>query len=144
MTDAERARRDADKVFSFIKFQTVKIKPAAEPVDMLRKPAPPNPQRPASTPLHAEAAAAASATTTGVATPTAEATAAGPAQTVAGAVASFGKPAGDGRSAALATEAEAEPETTNNDEVALQILQWQFAPLPHSRLVDVEVAFRRD
>ncbi len=30
MTDAERARRDAEKVFSFIKFQTVRSKPIGE------------------------------------------------------------------------------------------------------------------
>lgn len=40
LTDAERARRDAEKVLSFIKFQTVKAKPADAP-DKPRKPTPP-------------------------------------------------------------------------------------------------------
>lgn len=43
LTDLERAQRDADKVLNFIKFQTVKTKPAAEPNDKPRKPAAPKP-----------------------------------------------------------------------------------------------------
>jgi len=56
MTDAERARRDADKVLSFIKFQTVKTKPAAEQADKPRKPVTPSPQRPAIAARPAQAA----------------------------------------------------------------------------------------
>lgn len=40
LTDAERARRDAEKVLSFIKFQTVRTKPA-DAADKPRKPASP-------------------------------------------------------------------------------------------------------
>lgn len=47
LTDLERAQRDADKVLNFIKFQTVKTKPAAEPNDKPRKPAAPRPTAPA-------------------------------------------------------------------------------------------------
>jgi len=56
LTDLERAQRDADKVLNFIKFQTVKTKPAAEPNDRPRKPAAPKPTAPA---RPAEVAAAA-------------------------------------------------------------------------------------
>lgn len=56
LTDLERAQRDADKVLNFIKFQTVKTKPAAEPNDKPRKPAAPKPTAPA---RPAEVAAAA-------------------------------------------------------------------------------------
>jgi len=211
MTDAERARRDAEKVLSFIKFQTVRSKPTAEPGDKPRKPATSNPQRTASTTRHAEAAA-----------PAAEPTIAEPAQALAGTnalptadpaalsmpaqpTASFGTPASNAPPAAPATVAtaeakpEPEPDTEDHEEVALQIqrfvepvltpsvqatlvggsrkvtvrftveangtvskaeaaadvprrlarpatdaiLQWQFAPLPHPRTVDVEIAFRR-
>lgn len=55
LTDLERAQRDADKVLNFIKFQTVKTKPA-EPNDKPRKPAAPRPTAPA---RPAEVAAAA-------------------------------------------------------------------------------------
>ena len=65
LTDAERARRDADKVLSIIKFQTVRTKPA-DAADKPRKAAPPaaaataaphTPPRPAAT-ARAEAPAA--------------------------------------------------------------------------------------
>lgn len=56
LSDLERAQRDADKVLNFIKFQTVKTKPAAEPNDKPRKPAATRPTAPA---RPAEVAAAA-------------------------------------------------------------------------------------
>jgi outer membrane biosynthesis protein TonB len=133
MTDAERARRDAEKVLSFIKFQTVKSKPAAEPGDKPRKPATPSPQRSAATTRPPDTAAMA------------EATVAAPAQALAGAkalptaavatapvseqaAASFGTPATLAPPAAptaVATaEVEAEPDTDDRDEVALQIQRF--------------------
>ena len=46
LSDAERAKRDAEKVFSFIKFQTVKKAPAAAPAPVRTAPASaPAPQR---------------------------------------------------------------------------------------------------
>lgn len=209
MTDAERARRDAEKVLSFIKFQTVRAKPAPEPADKPRKAAAPSLQRPASTTRHAEAAAAAEpavaapaqASAATHALPTAEATTLpAPAQPTA----SFGAPPMSAPAAAATavaspeTVAEPETETEEPEEVALQlqrfvepvltasaqaalagrlrkvtvrftveangtvskaeattdahrrlarpavdaVLQWQFAPLPHPRTVDVEIAFK--
>ncbi|MFG6430617.1 energy transducer TonB [Roseateles sp. LYH14W] len=206
MTDAERARRDADKVLNFIKFHAVKARPVAEPADKPRKPAAPGPQRAASPMRHAEAAPAepavaetahASASTQTL--PTADATTPpAPAQPAA----SFGTSPVSAPAAAAATiappESVAEPDTEEPEEVALQlqrfvepvltasaqatlvgrprnvtvrftvepngtvskadaladaprrlarpavdaVLQWQFAPLPQPRTVDVEIAFR--
>lgn len=200
MNDAERARRDADKVLSFIKFHAVKARPAAEPADKPRKPAAPGPQRAPSTTRHAEAAPAvaepAQASVSTPALPTAEATTL---PAIVPPAASFGTPAMSAPAAAVATaEPVAEPNTEEPDEVALQlqrfvepvltasaqatlvgrsrrvtvrftvepngtvskadpladaprrlarpavdaVLQWQFAPLPQSRTVDVEIAFK--
>lgn len=72
MTDAERARRDADKVLSFIKFQTVKTKPVAEQADKPRKPVTPSPQQPAITARPAQAAVTAAPVVTAAEPPAAE------------------------------------------------------------------------
>jgi outer membrane biosynthesis protein TonB len=65
MTDAERARRDAEKVFSFIKFQTVRSKPMGEAAAKPPKPPAAPRERPASppTPRGAESAPPTVATT---------------------------------------------------------------------------------
>jgi len=206
MTDAERARRDAEKVLSFIKFQTVRVKPAAEPGDKPRKPAAPTPPRPVSAARQVEAAPAepaaaepARALAGANALPTADATTLPmPAQPAT----NFNAPAGSAPAvappAAASPEAMVEPDSDDHEEVALQlqrfvepvlsstaqasmvgrsrkvtvrftveangtvskaeaaadsprrlarpatdaILQWQFAPLPHARTVDVEIAFK--
>lgn len=208
MTDAERARRDAEKVFSFIKFQTVPAKPA-EPA--------PRPARPAAASTAPPAAAAPprapEPVVAGAAAP-----AAPPIKPAAALAAAEALPALE--HAALTAPAptaaplaaavlntlpatlppEAEPEGDDADDGALQlqsfvapvitpalqstlgagsrnvkvrftvqangrvsqadaapgvprrlarpaidaVLQWQFAPLPQPRTVDVEIAFRRD
>ncbi|MBI3347160.1 MAG: energy transducer TonB [Burkholderiales bacterium] len=128
MSDAERARRDAEKVFSFIKFQTVRIKPPAEPASKPPRPALPTPARPVHLPRVAEATTAAAepapaaavttmagADTLPAAEPAAPPPAALPAS-VMGAAAT--------EPAAAAFTAEAEPETDDRDdheEVALQM-----------------------
>jgi hypothetical protein len=208
MTDLERAQRDADKVLSFIKFQTVRTKPAEVP-DKPRKPAaPPSPPpRPAALVRHAD-------TATGVVPAAAEPAVAPAAQVGASTLpvvdpatpplaeppASFGPPAATPAPTMPAAEPQAEPDAAEPDEVPLQlqrfvapvlppsvqatlvggsrkvtvrftvepngtvskaeaaadvprrlvrpateaILQWQFAPLPQARTVDVEIAFKRE
>jgi hypothetical protein len=78
MSDAERARRDAEKVFGFIKFQTVKPKPAAEP-EKPRKPVATSAPRPASPARQTETAAAPQNATPAISAPATPA----PSQTVA-------------------------------------------------------------
>lgn len=56
LTDSERAKRDAEKVFSFIKFKTVKKAPAAPAVSVT--PPAPAPTRPAPAPSKTESAKA--------------------------------------------------------------------------------------
>jgi Gram-negative bacterial TonB protein C-terminal len=223
MSDAERARRDAEKVFGFIKFQTVKPKPAAEP-DKPRKPVATSAPRPASPARQTETAAApqtATPATGAPASPAPSQTVASvstppPSQTVASvstppppnAAPSFQpqQPAASFSGAPVNTlppppAAVPEPEANEAEEVPLQlqrfvepvlprttrnalenstrdiivtvrftveangtvskaealtdvplrfarpatdaVLQWQFAPLPQARTVDVEIAFRR-
>lgn len=218
LTDAERARRDAEKVFSFIKFQTVPAKPAAEPAHKPARAAPaaaaPAPAAPAGNATAATAAPAptrppeaqaAAAAAPPVAKPTAALVAAEPPPTLEPAALTAPTPLAAPLGAAVLTPtpgpaAEAEPEADDADDGALQlqsfvapvlspalqstlgagsrsvkvrftveasgrvshaeaapqvprrlakpatdaILQWQFAPLPQARTVDVEIAFRRD
>lgn len=207
MSDAERARRDAEKVFSFIKFQTVPAKPA-EPVHKPARPA----AAPAAPPRAAEPVAAAPAA---VAPTAAAAPAVKPAAALAAAdappalePAALAAPAPTAAPLAgavlsalpvtVAPEPEGEAEDADDGALQLQnfvapvltpalqstlgagtrnvkvrftvepngrvsqadaapgvprrlakpaidaILQWQFAPLPQPRTVDVEIAFRRD
>ena len=214
MSDAERARRDAEKVFGFIKFQTVKPKPAAEP-EKPRKPAAPIAPRPISPARQTETAAApetARTTTSAPATstpPQAVAIVRTPPPTEAAPLpeprqmnASFSAtPINAVPAPAAPLAAAPEPEADEPEEVPLQlqrfvepvlprltrdalesgsrdvivtvrftveangtvskaealaeaprrfarpatdaVLQWQFAPLPQARTVDVEIAFRR-
>jgi len=208
MTDLERAQRDAEKVLSFIKFQTVKTRPAAEPAEKPRKPPVPIPQRPANTARPAEAASVAPAAEPAPPEPARTAQVASPqpamdptpAPVAEQPAATFGAPAATPAPAVATPAPEAEPEADDRDEVALQlrnfvapvlprsaqatlvggsrkvtvrftvetdgtvskaaaaadvplrlarpatdaILQWQFAPLPQPRTVDVEIAFRRE
>ena len=216
MTDAERARRDAEKVFSFIKFQTVP-KPAAEAAPKPPRPATASAERPnvAARPPEPHAAPAAPHLTAakpaeepGVKTVAelapvepppalAPVTLATPTPQAAPLAAVALTPALNPMPAAPKAE---EPDDDEGDDGALQlrafvppvltpavqqtlgagsrnvkvrftveadgrvsqaeaapqvprrlakpavdaILQWQFAPLPQARTVDVEIAFRRD
>jgi len=230
LNDADRARRDADKVLDFIKFQTVKTKPATDAADKPRRPvtpapAPPAPPAPttvaapappphqasiAARPAEGNAAPAHTVTPAPVqpapmAAPTTQAATAARASVPAPTqpAPSLGTPAVAPLPAALpppaAAATPAEPEA-EDDEVELQIqnfvapvlppsvqktlgsgtrkvtvrftveadgrvskadaaadvpvrlvrpatdavLQWRFAPLPHARTVDVEIAFKRE
>ncbi len=218
ISDAERARRDAEKVFDFIKFHTVKPKPTAEP-EKPRKPAAPSAPRPTGQPHHTEFAAApyaapppacagipaSSAQPHGVASartrPLTDAAAPSPQPQPEPPAASFSTTPTH-TVAAPAVAADPEPEANDPEEVPLKlqrfvepvlprltrdalagstrdaivtvrftveasgtvskaealpdsprrfarpatdaVLQWQFAPLPQARTVDVEIAFRRD
>ncbi len=197
LNDAERARRDAEKVLSFIKFQPVKTKPANEAADKPRRPTPPTPLAPgqaaAPPPVHAKAAAQqaeAGAATTPSALPTASAPSSLPpqAQTASGytapaAAVSEPEPDADDGEAELQIQHFVSPvlppsvqktlgsgtrkvvmrftvqpsgavsqAAPAEDDVPARlvrpateaILQWRFAPLPHARTVDVEIAFKRD
>jgi TonB family protein len=137
LSDLERARRDAEKVLSFIKFQTVKTKPAAEPGDKPRKLAAPAPQRPAAVarpaeitataepvvPTHAPAQAATNALQAldPVAPPP-------PQQPIASFSAPATQPATQPSAAVLAAETETEPEADDHEEVPLQIQRF-IAPV---------------
>ncbi|MFG6462985.1 energy transducer TonB [Roseateles sp. DXS20W] len=132
LTDAERARRDAEKVLSFIKFQTVRTKPA-DAADKPRKPAPPATTaaphaapRPAAT-ARADTPAGTAAAAPAPALVAASEHAATPQPEPA--AASFAAPAG---SAPMPTPtppaAEPEAEADDADEVPLQ-LQRYVAPV---------------
>lgn len=208
LSDAERARRDAEKVFNFIRFQTVRKAPAdgeAKPPRPRRStPAPPPPnaaapaQPSAAVPASTASSAASSAPSATVATaepvPSA-AIAPSPAPTAPPIAA-----APNAAPAAASGTANDEPEDADDDDEALKLVsftapqlslelqatlgpstrnvkvrftveadgrvtqaqaqegtprklanvatqairQWRFAPLPRSREVDVEIAFKRD
>lgn len=128
LTDAERARRDAEKVLSFIKFQTVRTKPA----DAADKPRKPAPSRPAATahaahaadsgaaPAAAAAAQALTPATEPLATPVPEPAAAPFAAPVSQPAATPPQPA------------EPEPDADDADEVPLQLQRYVAPVLPPS------------
>lgn len=144
LTDLERAQRDADKVLSFIKFQTVKTKPAETAEKPPRKPttapapAPAATPRPAAVVRHADSSAApasaepapsnampATATTLPTAEPVVPPQAEHP-------PASFGTPTAAAAPASAASEAESEADAEERDEVALQLQNFVAPVLPPS------------
>lgn len=132
LTDAERARRDADKVLSFIKFQTVRSKPA-EPADKPRKPAAPVPPRATAAARASDAAPSAEPAAAehahALATPQPTATPAAAAATVEQTAAGFAAMAAP---APPTAPAEPEPEPEEHDEAPLQIQQFVAPVLPPS------------
>lgn len=131
LTDAERARRDAEKVLSFIKFQTVKTKLATEPGERPHKPVAPGPQRATGAVRQADFARAAEPAPSLNAARTPPDTAPAvplPGQEPAAVQATFDTPAPP--SAAFATTAgtDGDTDTDEQHEVALQ-LQRFVAPV---------------
>ena len=128
LTDAERARRDAEKVLSFIKFQTVKAKPA-DAADKPRKPTPPAPPRPAATAHAADTGAAPAATAPAQALTPATEPAAAPVPEPA--AAPFAAPASQ-PAATPPQPAEPEPDADDADETPLQLQRYVAPVLPPS------------
>lgn len=130
MNDAERARRDAEKVFSFIKFQTVRSKPGTEPASKPAKPPAPSAERPARAARPAEAVAAAAGTEPAnvAATPAAEPMAEKADATTMLAVAATAAAPPANTMATPPAEADAEPDDHDQDEAALQ-MQTFVAPV---------------
>lgn len=58
----QRAQRETERVFSFIKFQTVRSRPVTEPATKTPRPTAPKPERPADKPQRLDAAATPPAT----------------------------------------------------------------------------------
>lgn len=138
LSDAERAKRDAEKVFSFIKFHTVKPAAAAAPAP---KPAPAPAAAARSMPVAAAAAAAPRATVpaTAAAAPVAasavrnesqaaargvEAPVAAPAEPVAAAPAPAVQAAVPAAPVAATTQPVAEPAAEPEEEVALKLIAY--------------------
>ena len=163
MSDAGRARRDTDKVFSFIKFQTVRIKPAGEPANKPPRPTSPAPARPVHLPRATEAPAAAAVAFPAEAEPETDdrddhedvalqmqnfvAPVLTPAvQATLGAGARNVKVRFTVEASGQVSKAEAAADVPRRlaKPATDAILQWRFAPLPQARTTEVEIAFRRD
>jgi TonB family protein len=134
LSDSDRAKRDADKVFSFIKFHTVRTAPAPAPAKPTAQAAPPTRSlgvaaAPASQPVAATPASVGAAATSSAAAPAAatpSTLAADAASSAEPAVTTADLPADAASAAATLSQAplQAAPQVEEEEEVPLRLVDY--------------------